>query len=848
MRKLSIMLLLLVGAVQFALAQTTIRGKVTDKTTGQPLVGATVTLKGTTNAVATNDNGDFTLITEKAGPHVLVASYVGYADMTMTVAGSEASFALNASNGMGDEVVVTASKRPQKITDAPASISLITAKDLEQSASFNIGELASKIQGVEFVRTGVNGVGFNARGFNNAFNAKILQMTDGRNSMMAGGSGLPVGIMNTIIKEDVERLEIVLGPNSALYGPNAHNGIANTLTKDPRKYQGTTVVVGAGNQEVFSGRFRHATKINNKWAYKLTGEFTSGLDFNFRDSVYAGGTFYGPAVAIPEKNDRRFRHIRGEAHVYYSITPKSDLIVSYGGSTNNFLSVNNVGRNQIQDWKFSYLQARYVSPRFFATVYNTWTNVGTSYGIPGYTRDFWNRTHSTITDPTNPLFPVVGRLFPDEAEAFALRLGNRFKEESRRLNAEAQYNYEFKKVGLNVVAGASYQKDNPNTFGTSLADAQQKIEVTQYGGVLQLEKTLPAQIKLYASGRLDHHSVFGNLFAPKVGLVKSINGGAFRLTWGKAYAAPIILFQSASVFGLVFGNGDGVRYTPNGANTSTVAVTQKLVPEEINTWELGYKGKIGKKLYLDVNGYYGNSVNFLSPALTVGGRALSVGSIPIPAAGLLLPGTVNAQGVLSGAAFSTYFNYGEVASYGVDLGVNYYFTDHLSLGVKYSWFGSDITDDNIKNDANRDGFVSAEERSMNAPRNRVAGTLSFANLAKGKMFVNLSARWVQEYDFYSGNQIGTAAGAGRRGVVFGGINPLTNQPRNYIKNFNWGALGGFTTIDISAGYRFNPSVSLGVGVSNLFDVEMREFVGSPSIGRLFSAELKVHIPNGSSRK
>ncbi|MEK7225883.1 MAG: TonB-dependent receptor, partial [Bacteroidota bacterium] len=683
-------------------------------------------------------------------------------------------------------------------------------------------------------------VGFNARGFNNAFNAKVLLMTDGRNSMMAGSSGLPAGIMNTVVKEDIERLEIVLGPNSALYGPNAHNGIANTITKDPRKWQGTDLAIGAGNREVFSGRFRTATKVNSKWAYKLTGEYTTGKDFEFHDSIYAGGSVYGPALAIPERiPSYQFRHMRGEAHVYYSITPKSDLIASYGGSDNNFLSVNNTGRNQIRGWKFSYLQLRYVSPRFFAQAYETWTNVGKSYGIPGYTRDYWNRTHSTITNGADPLYPSVGRLPPDSAEIFATRLGNMFKEESKRFNAEAQYNYNFSKIGLNMIIGATYQKDAPKTFGTVLIDKTEKVEITQYGGALQLEKTLPADFKLVVAARLDHHSLFGSLFSPKVGLVKGVPGGAVRITWGKAFAAPIILFQRASVFGLVFGNGNGVTYIPNAAKFSDASqqkTTTPLNPEEINTWELGYKGAIGKKFYVDINGYYGSSKNFLSPALTVGGRALKVGDIPITTP-LLIPGTVT-NDTLKNAAFSTYFNYGEVKSYGIDVGLNYFFTDNISLAFKYSWFGSDITDDNIKNDANKDGYVSLEERNLNAPKNRLASTLSFQNLCKGKMFVNLSVRWVQEYDLYSGNQISTAAGKGKRGLVYGGINPINNQPRYYTKNYDWGALGGFTSVDISAGVKLNSTLSLGAGISNVFDAEQREFVGSPVIGRLFSVELK----------
>jgi len=395
----------------------------------------------------------------------------------------------------------------------------------------------------------------------------------------------------------------------------------------------------------------------------------------------------------------------------------------------------------------------------------------------------------------------------------------------------------------------NYQKDFPNTFGTSLADSNvpgqegdNLITVEQIGGAVQFEKTLPAKIKIVAAARVDNHSVFGNLFAPKIALVKTVKDGSFRLTYGRANAAPIILFQSANVFGLVFGNGNGVSYVPNGANPAdpaAVKVTDKLKVEQIGTWEVGYKGVISKKLYVDVNGYYGRSKNFLSPAITVGGRALKVGEIAIPTQNLLLGGTVT-NNVLAGAAFSTYFNYGQVDAWGVDFGLNYYFTNNISLGVKYSYFGSDITEDNIKNDANRDGFVSSEEKSLNTPKNRLAATLSFQNLMNKKLFINLSMRAVQKFDFYSGSQIATEAGAGKRGVVTATL--PNNTKVNYLKNFDYGPLGGFTTFDISAGYALTKTFTVGAAVSNVFNVKQREFVGSPLIGRLFSVELKAHIP------
>ena len=341
---------------------------------------------------------------------------------------------------------------------------------------------------------------------------------------------------------------------------------------------------------------------------------------------------------------------------------------------------------------------------------------------------------------------------------------------------------------------------------------------------------------------MDNHSVFGNLFAPKIAIVKTVKDGSFRLTYGRANAAPIILFQSANVFGIVFGNGSGVSYVPNGANPANpeaVKITDKLKVEQIGTWEVGYKGTISKKLYIDVNGYYGRTENFLSPAISVGGRALSVGNISIPTQNLLIPGTVT-NNALAGAAFSTYFNYGQVDAWGVDLGINYYFTKDISLGVKYSYFNSDITDDNIKNDANRDGFVSNEEKSLNTPKNRAAATLSFQNLLNKKLYINLSVRAVESFDFYSGSQIGTEAGAGKRGVVTA---TLANGSKvNYFKNFNYGPLGGFTTFDVSAGYILSKTFTVGAAMSNIFNTKQREFVGSPLIGRLFSVELKAHVP------
>ena len=860
-------LLVIFSNLSFSQNNGSVNGKVKDKQSREPLPGATVSIKGTVNSKVTNNEGNFIFKKLKAGKIILEISYVGYetTEIAVTITDGETKTVdadLIQDERIGNAVVVSASKRPEKITNAPASIQVIGTKDLNQFAGSNVNELVSKVQGVEYTRSGVDEITFNARGFNSAFNIKVFQLVDGRNSMSALSGGIVVFNNGSTNKDDIERVEIVLGPQSALYGPNAHNALFNYITKDPRKYQGTTISLSAGSQNQFSSRFRHAVKINNKWAYKLSGEHATGKDYQWYDSVYAGNQplltwvgyrdqpirgnnpRFGPPVSIPERiHDFTFRRYRGEAHVYYSVTPKTDIIVSSGGVKFTRLQVTTASRNQLRDATYGFLQVRFVHPHFFANVYNTWGNIGHTILLGTYTRDFWNSTHDTI---------LSSRLLPDTAERFASRLGNTAKERSQRLNAEVQYNTKFEntkfeKIGLSLVAGLSYQLERPNGFGLNLVDSFQKIKITQYGAVVQLEKLLPWSMRFISTTRFDHHSNFGNFFAPRFALVKTVADGAIRISWGKAYSMPSILNQYAGINRFAFGNGAGIKYIPNGTKFSDPAsttFTTPLKPEEVKTWEAGYKGTIGKKLFIDVTAYYGTSKNFISPTITVGGRVLEVGGIPVTHN----PSTAGfvENDILKGATFLTFFNYAAVKAYGMDIGLNYTFNKCISAAVKYSWFGSDITTDDIRNDANKDRYVSLEEKSLNAPKNRGLAILNFQNLCKEKLFASISARWVPQYDFYSGNQIGTAAGKGERGIVDGG--PVNNGPlhRWFLKNFNWGPLGNFTTVDLNAGYKFNELVSVNMGITNLFNTRQIEFVGSPSIGRLFMFELKVNVPN--SRK
>jgi iron complex outermembrane receptor protein len=706
------------------------------------------------------------------------------------------------------EVVITTLLRPEKITRAPASIQVLTAKDINQFAGSNTFELISNLQGVEFTRYGVDGTTFNARGLNSAFNNKILQIVDGRISTAALSGGLPVFNNGSTIKDDIQQIEVVVGPQTALYGPNAHNGVFNTITKDPRLYSGTSVSLSAGNQYQFSGRLRHAQKINEHWAWKVTGEYATGREFNFVDSVYVGT----PPKSIPEHHvDFDFRHIRGEAHVYYNINPKTEIVISSGTSSNDFIQVTTSGRNQIRGLTYSFLQARFKSPHFYANVYNTWGSLGKSYTIPAFTQVFWIRTQP------GPMF-----LPPDAAEQFALN-STRIIEKSRRFNADMQYHYNFSNAGLFVVARLDYENAHPNTTdGTTLVGKADDISVSQIGAVLQLEKKLPKHMRLIGAIRFDKNDNFKNLLAPKLTFVKDLGEGNIRFGWAKAYALPSILNQYSNIRSFFFGNGGkGISYIPNNTQVNdpnAVISTQPLKPEEVDTWEFGFKGQPVQKLWVDANAYYGTSKNFITPQLPVGGRALSVNDIEVTH-NPMFAGTEN-NGTLQGANFFTFFNYGKAKIYGLDIGISYAIVENVQLALKYSWLNAEFDE----NDANKDGVISQDEKSINAPNHRGVAMLTFQNLCKERLALSLGARVVQKYDFYSGNQVGSAEGAGTR-----------TPPRN----FNYGPLGGFSTFDFSTEYRWSKKVTFNFNISNLFNTKQIEFVGAPSIGRLAMVSIRV---------
>ncbi|HRK82028.1 MAG TPA: TonB-dependent receptor [Saprospiraceae bacterium] len=849
MKKTLLLLLLMLGLGAAYAQRATVSGKVTDAQTKEAVIGANVYLEGTTSGTVTDEDGMYSF-TAAPGDYTLIISYVGYGNQSQKIslmAGKDITVdvMLETTNLVGQEVVVSASRSAEKITNAPATISVINARSIAELPSFNVAELLGRQRGLDYVRSGVLGIGVNARGFNSAFNPKNLQVNDGRFSTLIA-TGLPLGALSTTVKEDVERIEVVLGPSSALYGPNAHNGLINTITKNPRTSQGTTVAMGFTSSlqdglfgetpHAMSYRLRHAMKLGEKLSFKVSGEYTQGQEFNFIDSVYIGvvgfnelgSDFDNEGLQQP---DFGFNSLRGEAQVYYAVTPKSDIIASYGGSKSNNIGNTNAGRNQIKDWLVNWAQLRYVSPRFFAQVYNTWSSTDSTFAMNQRTVNYWtfrnngfSAEDARVKSFTKQWFPIAG--FP--GGGLELNRGSIFQDRSQRFNAEAQYNNRLGNV-LSYIVGVQYQRDAANSNGTYLLDKNadgeiEDIVIGQLGGYLQADLKFGTNFKAVLAARADQHDLYGFNFIPKAALVYYNDKGSFRLTFGQGIAAPTILNLEANIFGgVLLGNGAGFTLS-DGSKINPLKV------ETISTLEAGYKGQLSNKLFVDANAYYNWSKDFLSPALNIATNGRTVthrGDVPMSQ---VVPGTPATGSTL----VLTYLNFGDVNTYGFDASVSYSLSSSLLATLNYSYFGYAIDTTDLANDGNRNGKVDENDLPINTPTHKLGLGLNYTS---GKFFGSLFGRWVDQYDFFSGINV---AAATNTSLIYSG-SPVVENAR-VGRSFNNGPLGGFFNLDLSAGYRISDIFTVSGQVTNLLNAEVREFVASPAIAPLYSLELKVNLP------
>ena len=287
-----------------ALAQTTISGTVTDADTKETLVGVNILVKGKVIGTITDLSGKFTLNVNQEPPFTLVFSMVGFGSKEVEITGgiSNLSVELGESTILGQEVVISASRVEESILKSPVSVEkmdIIAIRDVPQASFY---DALNNMKGVEMSTQSLTFKSFNTRGFNANGNVRTVQMIDGMDNQ-APGLNFSVGNIVGISELDLESVELLPGASSALYGPNAINGILLMNSKNPFQYQGLSVNVRTGLMDqkdrttqatgFYDFSARYAKAINDKLAFKVNLSYLKADDWqanDFRDQSLLNGS------------------------------------------------------------------------------------------------------------------------------------------------------------------------------------------------------------------------------------------------------------------------------------------------------------------------------------------------------------------------------------------------------------------------------------------------------------------------------------------------------------------------------------------------------------------------------
>jgi outer membrane receptor protein involved in Fe transport len=277
-------------------AQTTITGKITDAETKEPLIGVSIQVKGKIIGTVTDVKGEFSLSTSTPVPFQVIVSSVGYQgqEVDITSANANIIITLVEQSIMGQEIVVAASRVEESVMKSPAAIEKMNIRAIRETAAPSFYDALANMKGVDMTTQGLLFKSVNMRGFGATGNVRTVQMIDGMDNQ-APGLNFPVDNIVGMPELDVESVELLPGAASALYGPNALNGIILMNSKSPFIYQGLSAsvkggVMTASNRDVVTTPFydvavRYAKAINDKFAYKVNLSYLGAQDWQATDAT-----------------------------------------------------------------------------------------------------------------------------------------------------------------------------------------------------------------------------------------------------------------------------------------------------------------------------------------------------------------------------------------------------------------------------------------------------------------------------------------------------------------------------------------------------------------------------------
>lgn len=200
-----------------------------------------------------------------------IALFLGLASTHAQAADAPDSFELSPEQ-LFNATVISVSKTPEKIMDAPAAIFVLTNEDIMRSGATSIPEALRLVPGVQVAQVNANSWAISVRGFNSTLSNKLLVLIDGREVYDPLFSGVYWDVQDTVL-EDIDRIEVVRGPGGTLWGDNAVDGVINIITKKASETQGSLTSVTGGNHEDIAEQ-RYGGVISDNGFYRAYAKYT----------------------------------------------------------------------------------------------------------------------------------------------------------------------------------------------------------------------------------------------------------------------------------------------------------------------------------------------------------------------------------------------------------------------------------------------------------------------------------------------------------------------------------------------------------------------------------------------
>jgi outer membrane receptor protein involved in Fe transport len=414
-------------------AQTRVTGNVTEAETGEALIGVNIVVKDQVVGTITDIEGNFDLNVKQPPPFTILISMVGFETQAVDITNEDTSgltIQLSESILLGQEIVISASRVEENIMQSPVTVEKMDILAIQQTAAPNFFESLSHIKGVTTSTGSLTFNAINTRGFATIANVRFVTLIDGMD-ISAPLLNFPTGNLVGISELDAESVELVPGAASALYGPNAFNGILFMNSKSPFDYQGLSAQVkvgvtdsdAGGTDPLYNFGFRYAKAFNDKFAFKvnfnileatdwLGNDYTTdrvipgnpvgapnfdGLNTYGDEAVIAGNI--GDLTGLPELaplgdidirrtgfeeevllDSRDAKSIKADAALHYRINDKMELSYNYryGGGSSIYQGS---GKFVLRDFSQQFHKLELEGDNFFIRGYHTGTDDGDSYNM-----------------------------------------------------------------------------------------------------------------------------------------------------------------------------------------------------------------------------------------------------------------------------------------------------------------------------------------------------------------------------------------------------------------------------------------------------------------------------------